>query len=175
MTLAIANLRYVDPAHTLIDMDVTLDDGTVIPYTYHPQDNAQVALAVRALLDAGAYEVAPYEPPQVVLSVYAASKRYEKETGGITLNGIPIATDRQSQAMITGAYNYVQVNAAATIKWKAENGFVELNAAQITALALAVGAHVQACFAKEAEVVADANITTTEQVDDAFAAIATAY
>lgn len=45
-------------------------------------------------------------------------------------------------------------------------------------LALAVGVHVQACFAKEADVCAgigDATIVTKEQVEAAFTAVPTSY
>lgn len=113
----------------------------------------------------------PIEEP-VDLPAYAASKRFEVETGGISFGGSTIATDRESQAMISGAFAYVQQSPEATIQWKSENGFVELDAASMTAIALAVGAHVQACFAKEAEVAAAIEaetITDTAGIDAAFA------
>lgn len=62
MTIAIANLRYVEATNTLIDMDVTID-GTVMPFTYHPDDREPVSLAVKDLLNAGRYAIAPYEAP----------------------------------------------------------------------------------------------------------------
>jgi hypothetical protein len=34
--------------------------------------------------------------------------RFEKETGAITMKGRPVATDRISQSLITGAYNAAQ-------------------------------------------------------------------
>ena len=86
------------------------------------------------------------------LPAYAAGKRWLVETGGITVAGAHIQTDRDSQAMITGAYAYAQANPDATINYKAEGGFVALTAAQMTAIGLAVGAHVQACFAAEAAI-----------------------
>lgn len=110
------------------------------------------------------------------LAAYAASARYKKEVGGIVVSGATVQTDRGSQAQLTGAYNFVQANPSASIQWKqADGSFVELSAEQITAIALAVAGHVQGCFAKEAEVLAGINaepatITTTAQIDAAFAA-----
>lgn len=86
------------------------------------------------------------------LTAYAASRRYAVETGGILLNGMQVMTDRASQSLITGAYNYVQANPSALVKFKTAAGFVELTATQMTAVANAVGAHVQASFAAEAAV-----------------------
>ena len=92
-------------------------------------------------------------PPAEVLKAYAANKRWEKETGGITVSGAAIQTDRASQAMITGAFAFAQTNPSASIAFKAEGGFVMLAAAEVEAIANAVGAHVQACFAAEAAIV----------------------
>jgi hypothetical protein len=121
-----------------------------------------------------------FDPPPVVtltaddLQAYAAAKRFEIETGGIAVETVAIATDRESQAMLVGAYNYLSLNQEATIQWKGETGFVTLGLAQIQAIASAVGAHVQACFAKEAEIVAEivaGTITTTAAIDTEFAAL----
>jgi hypothetical protein len=127
--------------------------------------------------------IGPYVLPTVTvddLLAYAASVRYAREVGGITVGGVPISTDRESQAMLTGAHSFVAANSEATIRWKSDAGFVTLDAAQITALALAVGAHVQACFAREADVTglisaSPPGITSKADVDAAFATIVTAY
>jgi len=111
------------------------------------------------------------EPIPVDLYAYAATKRYAVETGGVVINGMRVMTDRQSQSLITGAYNYVQANPEVTVKFKTAAGFVELTAAQMTAIANAVGAHVQASFAAEGEVdkqIIAGTITTTTEID-AFA------
>ena len=111
------------------------------------------------------------EPITVDLYAYAATKRYAVETGGIVIDTMRVMTDRQSQSLITGAYNYVQANPEVTVKFKTAAGFVELTAAQMTAIANAVGAHVQASFAAEGEVdkqIIAGTITTTTEID-AFA------
>jgi hypothetical protein len=93
-------------------------------------------------------------PDKATLKTYAASKRWQIETGGITVAGAAIQTDRASQAMITGAFAYAQANPSASIAYKAAAGFVMLAAAEVEAIANAVGAHVQASFAAEAAIVA---------------------
>lgn len=110
------------------------------------------------------------------LTAYAATKRYAVETGGIVFNGAPIATDRESQSMAGNAHAYVQASGAASVSYKTAAGFVTLSADQIKAVALAIGAHVQACFAAEDAADAAINaspptIATLAEVDAAFAAV----
>lgn len=80
-----------------------------------------------------------------------ADVRYQHETGGIVINGAEVKTDRESQSTITGAYARAISNPAATVKWKADNGFVTLDAEAIKMFGGAVFDHVQGCFAREAE------------------------
>jgi len=121
----------------------------------------------------------PPPPTAAELSIHAADRRYAVETGGITVNGAPIATDRVSQAMIGNAYAYVQASGAASVSYKTAAGFVTLTADQVKAVALAVGAHVQACFKAEDDVDAAINaspptLTTVAEIDAAFAMAAPA-
>lgn len=111
-------------------------------------------------------------PAPVDLAAYAAAARWRKETGGISLASQPIATDRESQALISGAFALVQQQPATTIRFKTPGGFVTLDAAQMSAIAIAVAEHVQACFAIEADIAGDiaaGEITTTTEIDAAFA------
>lgn len=79
-----------------------------------------------------------------------ADLRYQKEVAGIVLNDIQIKTDRESQALITGAYSYSMINPDALIDWKAsDNTWVQITAETIKAIAQAVAEHVQACFSNE--------------------------
>lgn len=108
---------------------------------------------------------------KVQLTAYAAARRYLVETDGVSFNGASIATDRQSQAMISGAFNLSQVNPAISIKFKTAGGFVTLNAAAISALAVFVAAHVQSCFSKEADIadlIAAGTMTQPREIDIAF-------
>jgi Domain of unknown function (DUF4376) len=111
------------------------------------------------------------------LKAYAANARYLKEVGGIVVGGIKIATDRESQGMLTGAAALAQLNSGFTTNWKADDGtFVALGAAQIIGVAQAVGNHVSTSFSTEAQIVAEITatpptITTTDQIDAVFAAM----
>ena len=84
-------------------------------------------------------------------SAEIAAARYAEEISGIMLAGAQIRTDRESQALITGAALAATNDEDYTVTWKAANGFVTLTAEQIIAAAQAVRAHVEACFEREAE------------------------
>ena len=100
-------------------------------------------------------EPAPPEPTLAEIKAHKkaqiAAARYEAEIAGVTLDGVTVKTDRQSQALITGAALAASQDPAYTVIWKAAGGFVTLSAEQIIAAAQAVRAHVEACFSREAE------------------------
>lgn len=110
----------------------------------------------------------------VDLAAYTADKRWRLETGGITVGGAPVRTDRESQAMINGAFALAKDSPSTSILFKTAAGFASLNADAIVGIGRAVAAHVQACFAAEADVLYRINagdISTKEQIDAAFAAL----
>ena len=76
--------------------------------------------------------------------------RYAAEIAGVTVGGVVVKTDRESQALITGAALKATQDGTYSCTWKAESGFVTLNAATIIAVADAVRTHVQTCFDAEA-------------------------
>lgn len=91
-----------------------------------------------------------------------AAKRYEAEVSGITLSGIPVATDDRSKLLINGAALRATRETGYTLRWKIGEGFINLSAEQVLAMADAIADHVQACFDREAELqaaVADGSIT----------------
>lgn len=83
-----------------------------------------------------------------------AARRYAAEIAGITINGLQINTDDRSKLLINGAALEATIDPAYTMQWKTSAGFVELTAAQVIGIARAVRAHVQACFDREAELLA---------------------
>ena len=133
-----------------------------------------VGVAEGWLVDDNGDVTAPLAP-LMDFRAYAAAARFDKETAGITVGNAPIATDRDSQAMITGMWATAQMNPAVSVQFKsAGGGFATINAAQIQSIAAAVSAHIQACFAAEGQVdaaITAGTITTTAQIDQAFAAI----
>jgi hypothetical protein len=74
-----------------------------------------------------------------------AALRFARETGG---SG-GFRTDRESQALITGAALAATLDPAYTVDWKGESGWITLTASELLAAAQAVRAHVQACFTRE--------------------------
>jgi len=106
------------------------------------------------------YPVVEYSPEEIAGILEAvkerkrseiAAARWEEETAGIDVNGFTVRTDRESQALITGAALKAMQDNTYTCRWKGVSGFIELTAPQILAIADAVRAHVQSCFDREAE------------------------
>jgi len=121
------------------------------------------------------YDVLALQFPPGSLTTYTASKRWQKEQGGITLSfGMPIKTDDRAQAKITGVYAAQRVNPAVSTPWHAADGTVhDLTAAQMDAMNNELLTHINNCFSISADVLAgieDGSITTLEQIDAAFAA-----
>ena len=123
--------------------------------------------------DGGEFTAPPPLPPEPVdLIAYASSKRWAIENGGFTFSGFNVATDDRSKLMISGARIKADKDPEFTTRWKTDSGaFITLDAATIIAISDAVLAHVDNCFAIEADVIdaiADGTITTTAQIDLAF-------
>ncbi len=106
------------------------------------------------------YPVVDYSPDEVAGILEAAKERkrseiaaarFEAETAGIDVNGFTVRTDRESQALITGAALQAIVDYDYECRWKTSEGFVHLSAEQIKYIAQAVRLHVQSCFDREAE------------------------
>ena len=91
-----------------------------------------------------------------------AERRWQVEVAGVTVGGIQIETDDRSKLLINGAALRADRSADYVLRWKTSQGFVDLSAAQVLAVAAAVSAHVQLCFDREDVLlgaVADGSIT----------------
>ena len=130
--------KYHHAQSNYFDKPLMTDDGK---YQYRIVDGAVVENDVSPTLD----ELKGMKRAEM------AAARYAAEISGITLSGAVIRTDRESQALITGAALAASHDENYSVTWKAKNGFVTLTAAQIIAVAQAVRAHVEACFDREAE------------------------
>ena len=111
------------------------------------------------LADGGVPE--PADPVPVTAETIA-SRRYQAEAAGITISGMRIETDDRSKLLINGAALEATIDPAYVMQWKTSGGFIELTGEQVIGIARAVRAHVQACFDREAELlaaVADGSIT----------------
>ena len=92
-----------------------------------------------------------------------ANIRLFYETNGTVLNGMHVKTDRESQAMITGAALQAINDPSYTCNWKTEGGFVTLNATILIGIAKVVREHVQKCFDKENELINKIRNASTEE------------
>ncbi|ANI13094.1 phage tail protein [Pseudomonas citronellolis] len=92
-----------------------------------------------------------------------AGRRYQAETAGIEVNGTYLSTDRDSQALVTGAALQAVIDPSYTCRWKTAEGFVTLDAPSIIAMTSVMRAHVQACFDREAELLAHLEAGTFEE------------
>lgn len=122
---------------------------------------------VPALGTSGAFE--PPQPEPVTLASTKANKlaeladwRWRLETAGLRIGGSSIRTDRESQALITGAYISLKDGLVPSVDWKAEGGsWVTLTLAEVAPIAQAVTQHVQACFSAEKALAAQIEACTT--------------
>lgn len=97
-----------------------------------------------------------------------ADQRWQVETGGCPWNGHVIQTDRDSQAKLIAEFVAIGADLRADPSpWKFAGGFaIVSNADMLSAIATA-RAHVQAAFAKEAELaagIAAGTVTTLEAI-----------
>lgn len=83
-----------------------------------------------------------------------AAERYKHEVAGILVGGVKIDTDDRSKLLINGSVVEAMLNPDYVLQWKTPEGFVPLTADQVIAIGRAVRAHVQACFDREAELLA---------------------
>lgn len=91
-----------------------------------------------------------YVPTNTDHRAAVAAERYKRETAGIVVGGMPVDTDDRSKLLINGAALEAMIDPAYVMNWKTPNGFIQLEAEQVIAVARAVRAHVQACFDREA-------------------------
>ncbi|MDT4813623.1 hypothetical protein FQZ97_466130 [compost metagenome] len=103
----------------------------------------------------------PQLPTAEELKAMIAARRFVAETSGITINGLPLDTGRDSQGLIAGAALQAVIDPQYSVRWKMVGGeFVELSAQQIIGVATAVRAHVQACFDREADLLTELDAGT---------------
>lgn len=89
----------------------------------------------------------PLPPPDWAALI--AARRYDAEVAGTVVGGMSIATDDRSKLLINGAALRANRSSDYVLRWKTSDGFVDLSAAQVLAVADAVSEHVQACFDRE--------------------------
>ena len=129
-----------------------------------------------AIIDPPTPENPAPEPPPATLEAALAGKlaelddyRWQMEIGGISLAGIPIRTDANSQAKVTAAY-FKALNDPdfEVTAWEAVPGtFVALDNATLIAIGDAVLAHVDATFVRKKAL--HAQVTALQTIEDVLA------
>lgn len=144
------------------DGGVPVDDAFLADKGIYPLSDVRPADTAFARYNRGGYVVADgvatveyikvdrdIEDAKSWLKNVVTTRRFDHETKGIEINGAYVATDRDSQAKINGAFNLASYNLDTTIDFKGANGWVALSGAEMLGIGVAVGRHVQACFSKE--------------------------
>ena len=98
-----------------------------------------------------------------------AELRWKHETGGafVQVDGfadpLRINSSAESQSKLSTAFSLAKVGAVTGFPWKTLDGFVELTAAQIIQVFTGVVDHVQGCFAREVQLIAEINAAPSPQ------------
>ncbi len=114
-------------------------------------------------------------PDQGSLLSRAKEVRWEKETGGITVFGVPFSSDDRSKTLILGAQLLCQQDPNHSEDWWAADGTSHhVDATMIGTIAKAIAGHVSRCFQIFGTVQAGitaGTIKTYAEIDQAFDAL----
>ncbi|MDT0140844.1 DUF4376 domain-containing protein, partial [Acidovorax sp. PRC11] len=106
------------------------------------------AFAVRAMLPEDIEQALQAE--QCRLAAAVTARRWEVETGGITLpTGTRVGTTLSDQNRITTVIANAQLAGVSEVDFKAASGWVSLTLDELRGIASAIARHVQACFSAE--------------------------
>ncbi|PTM95070.1 DUF4376 domain-containing protein [Mycoplana dimorpha] len=112
------------------------------------------------------------EPEPIDLTAYARDLSWRTRGDGTTINGVPVRLDDGSLSLINGMVALAERDSGRAFHFDSAIGTVTLTASQAIAFAEAIGEWVQRTFDRRADVLAaigTGNITTTAQIDAAFA------
>lgn len=158
---------FYHPAHGYWQ---TIDTPSAEIVSAYPEGTVEVPLKPGENFEwDGTGWVAVTQPlPERRASALAALKarRDQAMASGVTIGGVTVATDDLSQQRLTSAALAAQIDPNSVVNWKTADGFVTLGAAQITPLALAVRGHVQACFDREAVLLAEIEASDAPEAVD---------
>lgn len=115
------------------------------------------------------WHLMPLEQARKALLGVLANRRWEVETGGITLaNGTEVLTGTSDQARLAATYSRLKAGTITETRWKFANGWRWVTAADLQLVDEAQAAHVDACFRAEAEVdelINSSNIEALKELD----------
>lgn len=134
--------RWANAAKTLVRRD---SDGATIPAD---PKNADFAKLVADEVTIAAFQrFATLEAAKEGRLAELAHRRWLAEHD-FSFGGTPLVLDDGTQRRIGAAVQYLALSEATQVRWQVSRGvFATFTAEQVQALAVAAGAHVQACFA----------------------------
>lgn len=130
------------------DTILCVETGTHIPRGHRWWDEYEVWLSAGN----NPLPLAPVKPLDEVkadLAAAATAERWNRETGGIVLGGVQVGTTLDDQNRLSGVLSAIQLGGLESVDFKAQSGWVQLTAPELQGIALAISAHVQACFTAE--------------------------
>lgn len=113
----------------------------------------------------------PLATRKAALRTSLADFRWRKETGGIVVGGLAVATDRETQTIVDRIVKaFDDGDITGVVKFKRGNGdWVQIGEAVARAIKAAGAQHVQACFARECEIddliEAAVNVSALDAID----------
>jgi hypothetical protein len=144
--------------------------GRYLPGSHIPADAIAVAdeLFLRTIREddgvwkmvAGNVVKLPIATEVTNYSSIIANERFKREATGILVAGMEIETSRDSQALIASTGLSAILDPEYRCNFKTLNGFVEIGAEQILAIAKSVRSHVQACFDRELDLLREVEAGT---------------
>ena len=134
--------RYDSDIHAVIPQHAIALSDAVFQATISDRDG------VWKLID-GDVVKSPFPEIQPDYPALFAAERFLHEASGIFVEALNIETTRESQALIASTGLSAIMDPEYRCNFKTLDGFVEMGAGQIIAIAKAVRAHVQACFDRE--------------------------
>lgn len=141
-----------EAAATALTENARLEDELETAQQSAQADAASLAEAQATIAQLQAQLAELTKPVESSVQERIASRRYQAQVSGTTLEGMQIDTSTDSQALITGAALAAVLDSNYVCRWKMADGTrVELDAKMIIAVASAVRDHIQACYDREDE------------------------
>ncbi len=139
---------------------IRLDDQAVIPLD---ESNRDYQDYLKWCAGGNVPQLPSLDEQRAAAKQALAAYRYQRETEGITWNGWPVSTDRESRSNLGNAYNLARDGYWNEGYKFADEVYRPVTSQQVIALALAVAAHVGQCYAREGEIAAQLDAATTPE------------
>jgi hypothetical protein len=171
---AVKNPIWHDAAKTVLDMEVSIDDGnSFVPYTAHPDSEIYRDVLAGKYGPIGSREIKPPTKEQLALHAQTVSQRIAN--GGISIpmpgqSPAEIDTHPNSLAAIARNLQLGSLNPQQKFDWVQRPSSLVLNVTQMQAIAKAAYAHEQACWSTLNTVYAQIDsgaITSKAEIDAA--------